>query len=293
MRRFLMITGYFLLGLLVVWLIVVQAGCLSMRTPDAEWEKKLYQKAPEVKPLFIDVVDQTGRRIHAVAVSSADTLPCLVWVHGSPGSSDAFLDYLSDSTLNTAFRMIAFDRPGFGYTEGFGKPEPSLRNQALALKAVADTFASGQKVLLAGHSLGASVIVKFAMDFPDLTAGLILLGGSVDPSMEEHPWWQKAVDKAPLKWFTPRALWTSNAEIIPLEKELEDILPGWEKITCPVMMIHARNDRLVPYANVDFARRMLVNCPDLRVNTFDKGDHFILWTRPDTVRKLILEMSPR
>ncbi|HAD13390.1 MAG TPA: alpha/beta hydrolase, partial [Saprospirales bacterium] len=101
--------------------------------------------------------------------------------------------------MNSAFRMIAVDRPGFGYTEGFGKPEPSLLNQALALKAVADSFTSGQKVLLAGHSLGAPVIVKFAMDFPDLTAGLILLGGSVDPAMEEHPWWQRAVDKAPLK----------------------------------------------------------------------------------------------
>lgn len=261
-----------------------------MRTSDAAWRRKVKEKAPSLEPVFLDIKDQTGRRIHAVAISASDTLPCLVMVHGSPGSSDAYLDYLADETMASAFRMIALDRPGFGYTEGFGKPEPSMQRQVLAVKALVDTFAPNQKVFLAGHSLGAPVVARFAMDFPEQTAGLILLGGSIDPAQEEHPWWQKAVDKAPLKWVTPKALWTSNAEIIPLEKELELMLSGWQQIRCPVLLIHARNDRLVPYANVDFAHRMLVNCPDLRDRTFEKGDHFVLWSQPDTVKKLILEM---
>jgi pimeloyl-ACP methyl ester carboxylesterase len=261
-----------------------------MRKNDAEWVRSVQGISPGVQPGFRDVVDQTGRRIHAISVAVSDSLPCLVLVHGSPGSSDAFLNYLADTIMAASFRMVAIDRPGFGFTEGFGVPEPSLHNQALAVKAVVDAFSPGQKVLLAGHSLGAPVVARFAMEYPDQTAGLIFLGGSIDPDQEEHPWWQKAVDRAPLKWFTPKALWTSNAEIIPLEEELRKMLPGWENINCPVMIIHALNDRLVPYANVEFARRVLVNCPDLRIETFEKGDHFILWTRQDTVRQLLLDL---
>lgn len=277
-------------GLPAIWFVSVQTGCFSMRTNDSEWARKVEQRNPGIQPGFMDVTDQTGRRIHAISVVASDSLPCLLFVHGSPGSSDAFLNYLADSAMAATFRMVSIDRPGFGYTEGFGVPEPSILNQALAVKAVVDAFSPREKVLLAGHSLGASVVARFAMEYPDQTAGLILLGGSIDPEQEEHPWWQGAVDGAPLKWFIPKAFWTSNAEIIPLEEELRQMLPGWQKINCPVMLIHALNDRLVPYANVGFAQKMLINCPDLNIKTFEKGDHFVLWTRQDTVKQLIMEM---
>jgi pimeloyl-ACP methyl ester carboxylesterase len=50
------------------------------------------------------------------------------------------------------------------------------------------------------------------------------------------------------------------------------------------------DDRLVPVANAEFARRMLKNCPDLAVEILPAGDHFILWSRQDVVRKAILEL---
>jgi len=71
---------------------------------------------------------------------------------------------------------------------------------------------------------------------------------------------------------------------------LEQMLPLWPRITCPVRVLHAINDRLVPVANADFARRMLTNCPDLKVDILPDGDHFILWSRQDVVRKAILEV---
>ena len=61
------------------------------------------------------------------------------------------------------------------------------------------------------------------MDYPEQTAGLVIVAGSVDPSQEEHPWWQSVVNIPPVKWLIPKPLWTSNAEIIPLEKELENL----------------------------------------------------------------------
>jgi pimeloyl-ACP methyl ester carboxylesterase len=281
--------SYLFICLLIIWAIAVQAGCFAMRTSDANWVKKWRNKGQALPPQFLDVQDSTGRRIHAVAVSAADSLLLVVLVHGSPGSADAYLDYLADTSLAKKARLVAIDRPGFGYTEGFGKPEPSQKNQALALKAVADQLAPNQKVVLVGHSMGGPVVARFAMEFPEQTAGLVIVAGSVDPAQEKHPWWQQAIHVPPLKWLTPKSFWTSNAEIIPLEKELEQMLPLWPRITCPVRLLHAANDRLVPVANVSFAQKMLVNCPNLKVEILPKGDHFFLWTNQAVVKKAILE----
>lgn len=279
--------GYVFSGIFLIWIIAIQAGCLAMRTPDRKWPAELQQKGQTLAPEFLRVSMPGYRTIHAVSVGRSDTLPLVMLVHGSPGSADAFLAYLADTSLTSQARVVSVDRPGFGYTSGFGNPEGSLERQAAALKAVADRLAPGQKVLLAGHSLGGPVIARFAMDYPQQVAGLVIVAGSIDPDLEEHPWWQGAVDHPPLCWLTPESLWTSNREIILLEKELREMLPRWAAIRCPVTMIHAENDRLVPFANVAFGRRMLVNCPDFQAITMPKGDHFILWSRQDIVRSAI------
>ncbi len=281
---------YATLFLVLIWLIAIQSGCFPMRTPDARWQPKLQQLGQDTTPLFFDIQSVENRVIHAVAVSSSDDLPLLMMAHGSPGSADAYLSYLADTNLSKVARLVAFDRPGFGYTSGFGKPEPSQAVQAAALKSVADTLAPGQKVWLLGHSLGGAVIARFAMDYPERTAGLVIVAGSIDPKQERHPWWEKVVDAAPVRWLTPKSLWTSNAEIIPLEKELEAMIPFWERITCPVRIIHASNDQLVPVANAEFAQKALLNCPDIKIEILPKGNHFILWSRQDVVRAALLDI---
>lgn len=278
---------YLVIALLLFWTLAVQSGCFAMRTSDADWSKKLKEKGQAVAPQFLDLPDKNGRTIHAVAVEASDSLPLVILVHGSPGASDAYLDYLGDTVLSQKARLATIDRPGFGYTEGFGKPEPSLENQAAAVKAVADRLAPQQKVLLVGHSLGGPVIARFAMDYPNQVLGLVVVAGSIDPGQEEHPWWQAVVNAAPVKWLTPKPLWTSNAEIIPLEKELEKMLPLWPSVTCPVRIIHAINDRLVPVANADFAKKVLVNCADFVEEILPDGDHFILWSKREKITQTI------
>lgn len=277
-------------AIFISWIISMQAGCLSMRTPDRKWPAELQKKGQFLKPEFHNIAAGSYRTIHAISLSQSDTLPLVAFVHGSPGSADAFLSYLADSVLASVVRMVSIDRPGFGYTSGFGKPEGSLERQAFALRAIVEHLAKGQKVILVGHSLGGPVIARFAMDYPQLVAGLIIVAGSIDPDLEEHPWWQAAVDVPPLCWLIPKSFWVSNREIKLLEPELRTILPRWPEVRCPVTMIHAKNDRLVPFANVAFAQRMLVNCSNYQEVILPKGDHFILWSRQDIVRQAILDM---
>lgn len=289
LKRLVRLFFFLALLLLVVWTIAVQSGCFTMRTPAGKWPEEMQKKGQMLSPVFLDVPDKNGRMIRAVSVSQADTLPLVVLVHGSPGSADAFLNYLADTVLARKARLVTIDRPGFGYTQDFGKPERSMEAQAASVLAIVNELAPHQKVWLVGHSLGGPVIARFAMDYPEQTAGLVLVAASIDPELEEHPWWQSAIDPPPLKWIIPKSFWTSNAEIKSLEEELQKMKPLWADITCPVRVLHARNDRLVPVANVDFARRVLTNCPALTVEILPDGDHFILWNRYEIVRKAIIE----
>ena len=285
LRRILRLVMYILAFLLVIWIVAVQAGCMDMRTSDAKWLEKMREKGQSQPLKFLDIPASTGRNIHTVVVESGDTLPWILFSHGSPGSADAYLDYLADTSLSQYANLVSYDRAGFGFTD-YGHPEISLERQAADLKAVADRLAPGRKVYLVGHSMGSPVVFRFAMDYPELVAGIINVAGSVDATLEPHPWWQAALDKPPLAWLLPKSFWASNREIKYLTPELERMMPYWERIHCPPVVIHAYNDRLVYVKNVDFCKRMLVNAK-LKVTMLDKGDHFILWSRRDLVREEI------
>ena len=280
---------YLFAFIMIAWTIAVQSGCLTMRTPDSEWEPKMSEKGQNLTPRMFDIEEPNGRMVHAIGVEPEDSLPAVVFVHGSPGSADAYLDYLADTVLSQYARMYTVDRPGFGYTSGFGKPEKSIRAQAEAVCAVLDSIRGNSKAILVGHSLGAPVVACMAMHFPEKVGGIIMIGGSIDPELEPKPWWQPVVHNPPIKWIIPKSMWTSNAEIIPLRHELEDMLPRWKDIKCPAAMVHAYNDRLVPFGNVRFAKEHLVNVEEYRELIFEKGDHFVVWSRKEAVRELIID----
>jgi len=272
-----------ILSLVTLWLIFLQMGCFSFRTPDAAWAGKFTEKGQTLPPRFLDVAGPNNRRIHAVYVSASDSLPLLLFVHGSPGSADNFWTYLADTNLSQKVRMATMDRPGFGYTDGFGKAERSLAAQAQAVKAVVDALSPTRPAILFGHSMGAPVITRFAMDYPGQTAGLVLIGGSVDPALEPNNWWEPVMAAPPMRWIIPKAFRASNDEIMALEDELNAMMPHWTGVQCPVLLLHADNDRLVPVGNVDFVRHMVPDSSRVTAWVYPDGDHFFLWTNPGRV----------
>lgn len=228
-----------------------------------------------------------GREIHYTQ-TGADTLPLVVMVHGSPGSSSACLGFLSDQALTAAAQVISVDRPGFGYS-GFGNTERSLKEQAAALKPILEAHKAG-KTILAGHSFGGPVIVRMAMDFPELVDGLVIVAGSIDPDLEPHYWWQKPLDWSVFRWMMPPAFRVSNQEILPLKEELKEMLPRWKKITCPVTIIQGMKDNLVAPGNAGFAKKMLVNSRRVEIDTLENDGHFIFWTKQERITQKIIDL---
>ena len=68
--------------------------------------------------------------IHAISISAADSLPLVLLVHGSPGSADAFLDYLADTVLSKKARLVTIDRPGLRLYAGWPISSAVFRSQS-------------------------------------------------------------------------------------------------------------------------------------------------------------------
>jgi pimeloyl-ACP methyl ester carboxylesterase len=229
-----------------------------------------------------------AREIHYILAGDSSK-PLVLFVHGSPGSLDAFIGFLVDTALLPKTLLISTDRPGFGYSN-FGRAEPSLLKQAEALKPILEKYRGNRPNVLVGHSLGGPLIARMAIEYPELVDGLIIVAGSIDPELEPNETWFRAPLATPfLSWILPRALRASNEEIYQLKPELEEMLPMWKKITCPVIVIQGTKDELVPYENVDFAKKMIVNAP-VEFVIREGMNHFVPWSNPELIREAVLKM---
>ncbi len=61
----------------------------------------------------------------------------ILFVHGAPGSSTDFEDYLNDKELNKLGNLISIDRIGYGYSD-FGNSQTSIQTQAKAIEKLID-----------------------------------------------------------------------------------------------------------------------------------------------------------
>ena len=272
-----------LLGPVLLWgLLALLSRCVQLRMSDKK--VKAYFAGSPVQPVFA-FTKGGGRSIHYVSLG-ADTLPMVVFVHGSPGSWDAFIGFFKDSLLLGKARLISVDRPGFGKSN-LGKPERSLKAQAASLVPVLETNRSATRPILVGHSLGGPLIARVAMDYPQLVGGLILVAPSVDPALEPKEWYRKVGDFLLVRPLLPAEIDVSNQEILPLRGELTRMLPGWKTLTLPITVIQGEKDQLVPAANADFVKRSAVNAP-VKVVMIPGMNHFIPWERPGVIREAIL-----
>lgn len=216
---------------------------------------------------------QTGRV--KAARSGVRGQPRLIFVHGTPGDAGAFRSFLADPF--PGWESISVDRPGFGSSAPLGAVT-SLEQQAGALAPLFEDEASPRAVLV-GHSLGAGVVLRAAADFPGRIAGIVLLAGAVDPSLEKLRWYNYLA--FPFEWLLPRALGNSNREIRAYRRELTQLAEDLKHVECPILMMHGTEDSLVPYANVDFVRRLF---PGAEIITLEGGNHFFIWSEVDRFR---------
>lgn len=227
----------------------------------------------------------TGRV--ATLACGPEDVPRVILVHGTPGAATDWLD-LMDAPPE-GLELVAVDRPGFGASEPEG-PVVELARQAEALEPLL-VERGGRWPLLVGHSLGAPIVLELAAREPGRVGGVVLLAGALDPALEEWQWFNRVA--AGLGPVLSRPLRNSNEEVRGLRRELEALAPRLADVTCPVVVVHGRKDSLVPFANVDYARRLLAEAAVLRVVELPEADHFLPWREVGAVREAIASLAGR
>jgi pimeloyl-ACP methyl ester carboxylesterase len=272
--------------LLLVGLLFLADSCMQFRMSRSEIDHFFIDK--KWKGTFHSY--HVGRQPIAYVKAGDERLPLVVFVHGSPGSLSAFIDFMADSILLEKAQLITVDRPGFGEAN-FGYAEPSLQRQAAVLKPLIEENKKNRPVILVGHSLGGPVIARMAMDYPGLIDGLVFVAASIDPDLEPDEWFRGPLATPFLKWLLPRSLRASNDEIYKLKPELQRMMPLWEKVTCPVTVIQGKKDSLVPPANAAFAQKVLTST-HVTLMMEESMDHFVPWSHPHLIRNAVIELLP-
>ncbi|MEX0314163.1 MAG: alpha/beta fold hydrolase [Allomuricauda sp.] len=234
---------------------------------------------------FEETLTVQNQDLHYIQTGNKDAAT-LVFVHGSPGSWDAYKNYLIDSTLLKKFRIIAPDRPGFGRS-GFRKSK-ALGPQALLLNELLKLKDNGKPYTLIGHSYGGPLIVKMALEQPELYKNLIILAGALDPNAEKPEKWRKPLTWIPLKYLVPGALKPSNDELWMLKKDLKELETSLHQLKQRTLIIHGTEDELVPYQNVPFMEAHFSSVDSLKIIPLEKENHFIVWSQEKLVKESII-----
>jgi len=274
-----------LLFLFTFWLVQAQRR-MKFRETDEEAKKEFQELG---LTLVTKTIYEEGFDLHYVQIGS-DTLPTLFFVHGSPGSWNAFKRYLQDKDLIRHYRMVAIDRPGFGFSE-FNDAR-NLSEQTRIIDHLLTSIRNDKPMFLVGHSLGGPLIVKLYLDNSSLISGLVILAGALDPKAEKPEKWRPLLFKTPLNYFVPGAMRPSNEELWYLKKDLQVLDKELDKVFCPVWIVHGDKDNLVPVSNTAYAQRKLTNAKSVEITILRGANHFIPWTHFAEIKGLLLNISP-
>ncbi len=219
---------------------------------------------------------------------SASLLPkqLIIFVHGTPGSYTAFRSYLNDPIMQEKFHMVSVTRPGWRSNDD--TKVPSLDEQAAALRPLLDMDRSGKGALLMGHSYGGPVIARTAMNYSELIAGLVFVATTGDPKLSAPRWYNRLAVALP-RFVLGASLKGANAEIMRLYPQLEAMVPRWQDLIMPVLIVQGSKDKLVHPDNAVFMQRMLVNSEVRFLNREGQG-HFVLWEEAALIRDNLIDI---
>ena len=124
----------------------------------------------------LQTLDIAGRNIagRTIAWREAGQGPALVLLHGIGGASASWeyqLTHFADR-----HRVIAWDMPGYGGSQGLAGDAPEVDDYVAALVALLDALGE-TKIHILGQSVAALIAARFAARHPDRTRSFIFAHG--------------------------------------------------------------------------------------------------------------------
>jgi pimeloyl-ACP methyl ester carboxylesterase len=211
-----------------------------------------------------------------------------VMVHGTPGSGSGWADYIAKPPANS--EVIAIDRLGFGKSTT-SKSFPSLQDQVAAIHQIIPP--NKKNIILVGHSLGGPIVALYAAQYPAQVQSVVILAGSLDPTLEKiHPM-QYVGDWGIIRPLLPPMIRNANEELMALKPQLEELSQMLSQIKAKVVIVHGDQDDLVPVENVQFLESHLTSASCIETIVIPGQNHFLPWDAQTTVRQAMQMASDR
>ncbi|WP_410217911.1 alpha/beta fold hydrolase [Paracoccus sp. (in: a-proteobacteria)] len=232
-------------------------------------------------PPIGQLLEVNGTTVHAHVEGQG---PDLILLHGASGNMRDFTFDLV-ARLRDRYRVIAFDRPGLGWTDPIDNNTSPIA-QAELLRAAARQLDVQDPIVL-GHSYGGAVALAWAMRAPGDTAALVIVSGATMPWPGDLSGWYAFIgtplgdrvgpplltalapvslgDRIMAGIFAPQAVppgysdyigvglaarrgnYRANAaQITGLRPYLRVMAPEYPRLTLPVEILHGAQDGIVP-----------------------------------------------
>ena len=137
------------------------------------------RKSESEHPPVGKFVTVDGVRLHYIERGEGSPV---VLLHGNMVTAEDFETSGVLDLVAKQHRVIAFDRPGFGYSD---RPHGSAWSAGRQAELLRDAFAvlGINRPIVVGHSWGAAVALALGLDYPDAVKGLVLLSGYYYPTV--------------------------------------------------------------------------------------------------------------
>jgi pimeloyl-ACP methyl ester carboxylesterase len=214
--------------------------------------------------------------------------PMLLYIHGAGGSHEHWGYQMQG--LAAVARQYAVDLPGHGRSPGSGLADVAAY---AALIPALLTSIGAEQVLLAGHSMGGTIALQAALNYPAQVAGLILVGSSarmpVAPTLLEgladDP--QPAIEFFTQNLYGPQAPPDMVAATAEAYRQIDaallrndllacnafDVRRHLGRIHCPVLVLCGEADRMTP---LKFSVSLSESLPNARLHSIPTAGHMLM-----------------
>jgi len=293
--------------LIVVPLLLIAGSVLG-----SWWIERRYPPIGE----FIEV---DGLRLHYV-VQGQGPGPALLLVHGA---SSNLRDYSTSilPALAQQRRVIAFDRPGYGYSE---RPAGDWPDPARVARLLLDASArlGIDRPVIVGHSWAGSVVMSALVEMPERVSGGVLLAGVAGHWVGSVGWtydagslpllgklfaWTAvlpagqlmladavapvlAPSPVPARYIErigaplalrPRTFLNNVQDMTRLSEYMQHLSPRYDQVRLPLLIVHGEADTMVPFWN--HGRRLLPVIPQAQVVLIPGAGHAPQHSHPQVV----------
>ena len=121
-------------------------------------------------------------------------------LHGASGNQADLMVPLGDRLAARGFRVLAFDRPGHGWSDRPDGEADSWPNRQADLILQGLARIGVHRAIVLGHSWAGSLAAEIALDHPDVTRGLVLLSPVLYPWPTGLAWYY---GPAASRWLGP------------------------------------------------------------------------------------------